>query len=644
MIVRDEAAVIERCLASLLPYIDCWVIVDTGSVDDTPARIKAALAGVPGELHHRPWRNFGHNRSEALELARGKADYLLFIDADETLAALPGARWPHLSEAAYSLEARFNGLSYDRVSLVATRLLWRWAGVLHEYLDAGQPVAQPRLPNFWIEVRAEGARSQDPRKFDKDAAVLEAALRDEPHNARYAFYLAQSYRDAGQTAQARQAYEKRAAMGGWDEEVWYSLYQMARLSELLGEPKAQVMSAYLHAYAARPSRAETLVALARYLRLQLDWPPAYLYAKQAAELPLSTDRLFVEPAAYGWSCKDELALAAFYSGKIEQAGQLWLHMLDDADLPTGDRPRIEANLAYIPGLKVPVPKRSVSNAAATVALPSANQYRTPFPGCPLCPSAATTQLGSFDCTGHPIWSAPLPRHLSWLQCGACQHVFTDGFFTEAGLSILFSKANPGQIAGGDWDQQRFTWAPVVERVLRTLPNQDALFDGGLSWMDIGCGNGGLVFTAAEFGFATIGVDTRHEAVKRIGDMGYAALQGDLMSIDMAQPVDVISMADVLEHIPYPAAALQRVHQLLDAQGVVFISCPNSDSVSWKEMDRTHSNPYWAELEHYHNFSRDSLTALLRRCGFRPVSFYVSLRYKACMEIMAVKVPMDGMQA
>ncbi|WP_198972097.1 glycosyltransferase, partial [Xylophilus sp. ASV27] len=162
MIVRDEAAVIERCLASVRPYIDRWVIVDTGSVDDTPRRIEAALAGLPGQLHHRPWRNFGHNRTEALNLAREQADYLLFIDADETLGAVPGAAWPGLDGPAYSLEARYGSLSYDRCSLVSTALPWRWEGVLHEYLNAGQPVAQPRVPGFWIDVTPEGARSRDP--------------------------------------------------------------------------------------------------------------------------------------------------------------------------------------------------------------------------------------------------------------------------------------------------------------------------------------------------------------------------------------------------------------------------------------------------------------------------------------------------
>ena len=36
------------------------------------------------EVHERPWRNFGHNRSEVFALARGKADWLLATDADMT--------------------------------------------------------------------------------------------------------------------------------------------------------------------------------------------------------------------------------------------------------------------------------------------------------------------------------------------------------------------------------------------------------------------------------------------------------------------------------------------------------------------------------------------------------------------------------
>src|SRR5258708_39069818 len=83
MIVKNEAPVIQRCLASVMPLIDTWVIVDTGSMDGTQQLIRETLAHLPGELHERPWVDFAHNRSEALELARGFGEYIFVIDADE---------------------------------------------------------------------------------------------------------------------------------------------------------------------------------------------------------------------------------------------------------------------------------------------------------------------------------------------------------------------------------------------------------------------------------------------------------------------------------------------------------------------------------------------------------------------------------
>ena len=55
---------------------------------------------------------------------------------------------------------------------------------------------------------------------------FERALADEPQNARYAFYLAQSYRDAGQPEKALDAYRKRASILGWEEDAWYPLYEI----------------------------------------------------------------------------------------------------------------------------------------------------------------------------------------------------------------------------------------------------------------------------------------------------------------------------------------------------------------------------------------------------------------------------------
>ena len=104
------------------------------------------------------------------------------------------------------------------------------------------------------------------------------------------------------------------------------------------------------------------------------------------------------------------------------------------------------------------------------------------------------------------------------------------------------------------------------------------------------------------------------------------------------PPQVISMADVLEHMPYPVSALQEAHTLLAPEGLLFVSMPNSDCYTWRMLDRLDGNPYWGELEHYHNFGRQRLYSLLRQHGFEPIDYGISERYYMCMEVIARKVP------
>ena len=68
MIVKDEAHVIERCLASVIPHITSWCISDTGSTDNTIEVIEnvMAKAGLPGKVVQHKWFDFGSNRTLAL--------------------------------------------------------------------------------------------------------------------------------------------------------------------------------------------------------------------------------------------------------------------------------------------------------------------------------------------------------------------------------------------------------------------------------------------------------------------------------------------------------------------------------------------------------------------------------------------------
>jgi glycosyltransferase involved in cell wall biosynthesis len=346
MIVKDERRVIARCLDSVLPLITSWCILDTGSTDGTQELIKARLRHLPGALHQGAWKGFGPSRTEAIRLAKGLGDYLLFMDADAELMLPEGYRLPELAADAYDLPHRMGETAFLRRDLVATRLDWRYVGVLHEYVDCGfTPVAE-RLEGPWVLERPEGARSQDPDKFHKDAAVLEEALRAEPDNARYVFYLAQSYKDAGLLERAVEVYRRRAAMGGWEEEVYVSLFRVAQLLEALDRPQADVVHAYLEAYQNRPARAETLGSLARYLRLRNQFHLAALFAERGSTLPPPPDKLFLEDSYHAWRCLDEFAVAAYWSGRYRESLEACDLLLKDGHLPPGEVQRVEANREF----------------------------------------------------------------------------------------------------------------------------------------------------------------------------------------------------------------------------------------------------------------------------------------------------------
>jgi glycosyltransferase involved in cell wall biosynthesis len=94
MIVRDAADFIAETLQLALPHIDTWMIIDTGSVDDTRHVVQQFFEthGVPGSLVERPWIGFSHNRTEALQLVSGVADFALMLDADDLIIGSPRIR------------------------------------------------------------------------------------------------------------------------------------------------------------------------------------------------------------------------------------------------------------------------------------------------------------------------------------------------------------------------------------------------------------------------------------------------------------------------------------------------------------------------------------------------------------------------
>jgi hypothetical protein len=198
MIVKNERHALLRCLESARRLIDHWIIIDTGSLDATQDLIRDALRDIPGSLIERPWRNFGHNRSESIALARDCSDYLLTLDADEYFDMDADFKWEHLTQDVYDFLVESSGTNYSRIQLVRSSLPWRYEGVLHEYITCDRGHTQARMHGVRTIRLLEGARSRDPLTYRNDSLLLEEAIQQDPTNTRNMFYLAQSYRDASE--------------------------------------------------------------------------------------------------------------------------------------------------------------------------------------------------------------------------------------------------------------------------------------------------------------------------------------------------------------------------------------------------------------------------------------------------------------
>jgi tetratricopeptide (TPR) repeat protein len=365
MIVKDEAHVIRRCLESVRPLIDTWVILDTGSTDGTQDVVRETFADLPGTLYESPWKGFDLSRTEAIEHARDRADYLLFIDADDVMETAPGFTMPDLTHDCYDFEVRHGPVVHWRPTMVSTRLPWRYVGVLHEYLECDTRFSRATLEGVRMVIMGGGGRfkGDQRQKYLRDAAVLKDGLAKEPDNARYVFYLAQSWRDAGEPAKALAAYDRRAGMGGFAEEVFCARLYAARLALQLRRRTPEVTARFLEAHECRPTRAEPLGELAHLYRVNGErWPLAYLFARRAAELPPPPDILFLEHGWYEWRAVDELAVAAYWMGEYRESLECCEKLLDGGRLPADQRERVLANRDFA------LAKLRVNSGAGTPSL------------------------------------------------------------------------------------------------------------------------------------------------------------------------------------------------------------------------------------------------------------------------------------
>ena len=287
MIVKNESHIITKTLENLCSYIDfdAYYISDTGSTDNTMELIRDFFhqRNIPGYIEQVEWRDFGFNRTLALQMAFNKTDYLFIFDADDGIYG--DFKMPRdLTHDAYQLKLG-QSFVYMRTLIVNNRKRWRYVGVLHEYITCmDKEESSYVIPgNYYVDSGRTGSRNQDPNKYIKDAAVLERGYYEELANEsngvrgsggggralaeRYAFYCAQSWMDAGSgyIDKAIEWYLRVLDQNNWKQEKYYSALCLGDLYNKQGD-KYNSLKYYCKTMEYDEERIEGIAALTDNLR------------------------------------------------------------------------------------------------------------------------------------------------------------------------------------------------------------------------------------------------------------------------------------------------------------------------------------------------------------------------------------------
>ncbi|MBF0097194.1 MAG: class I SAM-dependent methyltransferase [Magnetococcales bacterium] len=277
-------------------------------------------------------------------------------------------------------------------------------------------------------------------------------------------------------------------------------------------------------------------------------------------------------------------------------------------------------------------KRGVPQALAGEIVGDNLVYsRILYTACPLCNLASPHPVlrGIQHQRAFVPQASPfLPPTMTWLCCRGCGHVFTDGYHQPIVQQIVFRFEQLEPVVD-------IKYLEAMHILAGDRVNQVGQYRSSGRWLDVGFGNGALLHAARECGYEPTGIDLQRKRVVELQQQGIEAhcCRLDELALPDGQCA-VVSMTDVLEHIPFPTRYLLAAHRLLQEDGVLLLSLPNRESRIWQLLDAQNNNPFWHQIDHYHNFGRTRLYQLLQEYGFQPLNCRISQRTRMGIEVVA----------
>jgi tetratricopeptide (TPR) repeat protein len=273
---------------------------------------------IPGKVVVEPFQNFSHNRNYSLRACAGMSDYVLLLDADMVFQPNKNVfSKKMLSCDAYYIFQGSNDFYYKNIRILKNNGCASYMGVTHEYINFSSNVVKETIEKSVVFINDIGDGGSKGNKSIRDMELLMQGIAENPKNDRYHFYLANTLKDMGKNSEAIEMYNKRIALGGWNQEIWHSYYSIGLCYKNL-KKMPEAVDSWLMAYNILPNRVENLYEITKHYREISQNQLSYLFytiAKNAIRAcgSMKDDYLFLQNDVYTYKFDYEYTIIAYYT-------------------------------------------------------------------------------------------------------------------------------------------------------------------------------------------------------------------------------------------------------------------------------------------------------------------------------------------
>lgn len=290
MVVCNESSIIERCLNSLLGYVNQYFILDTGSTDNTVEIIQQTIGHLPGTIESTEFTSFDDLRSQLFAGASQDSDFILFIDADETLQSIGSSLRLDSSFDVGRVEVSMQSHSVVQPRLIRSTTQLSCSGTYSESVVVPSNVRQCFFDELRIQHHADGNRHTSRDSLGDEKKYLSNKLLSNQCVDDY-LSLTRVYLRLNDADGAREILTQVCSLEIQDESVWQAHYLLGLLLEDSKSTWSDAEHHHSRAFEIAPDRVEALFRLIKMRVENKEYETAQSLAKIAAEIdiPVHTD-------------------------------------------------------------------------------------------------------------------------------------------------------------------------------------------------------------------------------------------------------------------------------------------------------------------------------------------------------------------